>query len=93
MLAGVPSGAGQYRFVRVVRVLIFHRTRSCIGFVLAAKALVSHHCRSPPQARFPDLAAPGGLALVRLPRAVRGQASGVPVERRTTAVIAAYSDG
>jgi hypothetical protein len=36
ILAGVPSGAGQYRFVRVVRVLVFPGTRSCVGFVLAA---------------------------------------------------------
>lgn len=47
MLAGVPSGAGQYRFVRVIRVLIFPGTRSCVGFVLAAKVLVSHHYRLP----------------------------------------------
>ena len=40
MLAGVPSGAGQYRFVRVVRVLIFPGAWSCVGFVLAAKRQV-----------------------------------------------------
>ena len=34
MLASVPSGAGQYRFVRVVRVLIFPGARSCVGLVL-----------------------------------------------------------
>ena len=43
----------------------------------------ANHYRSPLQARFPDLAALGGLALVRLARAVRGQAAGVPVKRRT----------
>ena len=60
----VPPGAGQYRFVRV-RVLIFPGARSCIGFALAAKVLVSHHYGPPPQARFPDPAASGraGLAL------------------------------
>jgi hypothetical protein len=36
----VPSGAGQYRFVRVVRVLIFPGARSCAGFVLPAKRQV-----------------------------------------------------
>jgi hypothetical protein len=34
MVASVPSGTGQYRFVRVVRVLIFPGARSCVGFVL-----------------------------------------------------------
>ena len=36
----MPSGAGQYRFVRVVRVLIFPGARSCVGFVLPAKRQV-----------------------------------------------------
>src|ERR1700730_7666910 len=40
MLAGVPSGAGQYRFVRVIPVLIFPGARSCVGFVLPAKRQV-----------------------------------------------------
>src|SRR5271169_7044966 len=40
MLAGVPPGAGQYRFVRVIRVLIFPGARSCVGFVLPAKRQV-----------------------------------------------------
>jgi len=37
----VPSGAGQYRFVRVVRVLIFPGSPSCAGFVLPAKRQVT----------------------------------------------------
>src|SRR4029077_9259154 len=49
-------GAPQYRFVRVIRVLIFPGTRSCVGLVLAAKVLVSHHYRPP------SLAAPEGAA-------------------------------
>jgi len=36
----VPSGAGQYRFVRVIPVLIFPGARSCVGFVLPAKRQV-----------------------------------------------------
>ena len=40
MLASVPSGAGQYRFVRVIPVLIFPGARSCVGFVLPAKRQV-----------------------------------------------------
>jgi hypothetical protein len=40
ILASVPSGAGQYRFVRVIRVLIFPGARSCVGFVLPAKRQV-----------------------------------------------------
>jgi HTH-like domain len=40
ILAGVPSGAGQYRFVRVIPVLIFPGARSCVGFVLPAKRQV-----------------------------------------------------
>ena len=40
MLAGVPSGAGQYRFARVIPVLIFPGARSCAGFVLPAKRQV-----------------------------------------------------
>jgi hypothetical protein len=36
-LAGMPSGAGQYRFVRVVPVLIFPGARSCVGFVCAPR--------------------------------------------------------
>jgi hypothetical protein len=57
MLASVPPGAGQYRFVRVIPVLIFPGARGCAGLVLAAKVLVSHHYGPPSQARFPDLAA------------------------------------
>jgi hypothetical protein len=57
MLAGVPPGAGQYRFVRVIPVLIFPGARCCVDFVLAAKVLASHHYGPPSQARFPDLAA------------------------------------
>jgi hypothetical protein len=40
MLASVPPGAGQYRFVRVIPVLIFPGARSCVGFVLPAKQRV-----------------------------------------------------
>jgi hypothetical protein len=36
----VPPGAGQYRFVRVIPVLIFPGARSCVGFVLPAKRQV-----------------------------------------------------
>jgi hypothetical protein len=36
----VPSGVGQYRFVRVIPVLIFPGARSCVGFVLPAKRQV-----------------------------------------------------
>ena len=46
ILAGVPPGAGQCRFVRVIPVLIFPGARSCAGFVLPAKRQV--------------IAAPGG---------------------------------
>ncbi len=42
MLAGVPSGAGQYRFVRVMPVLIFPGARCCVDFVLL------HNSRSSP---------------------------------------------
>ena len=40
ILAGVPPGAGQYRFVRVIPVLIFPGARGCVGFVLPAKRQV-----------------------------------------------------
>ena len=36
----MPPGAGQYRFVRVIPVLIFPGARSCVGFVLPAKRQV-----------------------------------------------------
>ena len=34
ILASVPPRAGQYRFVRIIPVLIFPGARSCVGFVL-----------------------------------------------------------
>ena len=36
----MPPGAGQYRFVRVIPVLIFPGARSCVGFVLPAERQV-----------------------------------------------------
>ena len=57
MLAGVPSGAGQYRFVRVIPVLIFPGARSCVGFVLPAKRQVIPRSRAPVL----NLPCPGGL--------------------------------
>jgi len=47
ILAGVPPGAGQYRFVRVIPVLIFPGARSCVGFVLPAKRQVIPRSRAP----------------------------------------------
>jgi hypothetical protein len=41
----VPSGAGQYRFVRVAPVLIFPGAPSCVGFVLPAKRQVTPRSR------------------------------------------------
>ena len=63
------------------------RARSCVGFVLAATVLASHHYESS-QARFADLTAPGEVALVRLSWRRTGrfsQAARVPVERRAGA--------
>ena len=80
----MPSGTGQCRFVRVIPVLIFPRARSCVGFVLAATVLASHHYAAS-QARFADLTAPGEVALVRLPWGRTGSGGQVPVERRAGA--------
>ena len=43
----MPSGAGQYRFVRVIPVLIFPGARTCVGFVLPEKRQVIPRSRAP----------------------------------------------
>jgi hypothetical protein len=50
----VPPGAGQYRFVRVIPVLIFPGAPSCVGFVLPAKRQVTPRSRGTD----PELAVP-----------------------------------
>jgi hypothetical protein len=69
----VPPGAGQYRFVRVIPVLIFPGARSCVGFVLPAKRQVISRSRAPvlnlpcprgltaPTASAPPLLSPDGV--------------------------------
>ena len=69
----MPSGAGQYRFVRVIPVLIFPGARSCVGFVLPAKRQVIPRSRAPvlnlpcprglmaPTASAPPLLSPDGV--------------------------------
>jgi hypothetical protein len=52
-LAGVPTCAGQCRFVRVIRVLDPSRTRTCVAPVLAAAAQVSRRACAPDQACLP----------------------------------------
>ena len=51
----MPPGAGQYRFVRVIPVLIFPGARSCVGFVLPAKRQVIPRSRGTD----PEPAVPG----------------------------------
>ena len=73
----MPSGAGQYRFVRVIPVLIFPGARSCVGFVLPAKRQVI----PAPGAPVLNLPCPRGLTTPTAPTPALLSPDGAPARR------------